>query len=247
MQRLRLAPRATDGLVVLSERIATWAVQRGWARSRVGVIPGAVDTDRFRPREPSDALRSELGLSSGERVLGVVARIQPHRRFDLLLDAIDRTRRIAPGLRLLVVGRGTRARPVLEEPVRSRGLERQVLRAGYRREDYRDVLSLMDALLFLVPGSDGSCRAVLEAMAMGVPTIATRRGILPEIVVDGETGRLVDEDPDALAAAMLDVWRDPEAWALRGKAARARAAASYTLETQAERLERFYAELCGAS
>ena len=80
-----------------------------------------------------------------------------------------------------------------------------------------------------------------------IPTIATRRGILPEIVCDGETGRLVDEAPEGLAEAMLEVWRDPEAWALRGKAARARAVGRYTVEAQAERLERFYAGRPGAS
>ena len=246
-RRLRLAPRWTDGLVVLSEGIAASARGIGWPPDRVAIVPGVVDTERFRPREASEELRAALGIDPGERVLGVVARIQPHRRFGLLLEALERTRRVAPGLRLLVVGRGTRAREVLEEPVRARGLERQVVRSGYRREDYRDVLALMSALVFLVPGSDGSCRAVLEAMAMGIPTIATRRGILPEIVCDGETGRLVDEAPEGLAEAMLEVWRDPEAWALRGKAARARAVGRYTVEAQAERLERFYAGLPGAS
>ncbi len=245
-RRLRFSPRAAHGLAVLSERIADSAVRLGWPRHRIGVVPGAVDTERFSPRERSEKLGTELGVSPDQPRIGIVARIQPHRRWDLLLDAVERARVHAPDLRVLVVGRGTRARSVLEEPLRRRGLGREILPTGYRRDDYRDVLGLMDAQLLLVPGSDGSCRAVLEAMAMGIPTIATRRGILPEIVVDGETGRIVDEDPEILAEVMLEVCRDPEAWALRGKAARARILERFTVAAQAERLERFYSAL-GAS
>jgi phosphatidylinositol alpha-1,6-mannosyltransferase len=82
---------------------------------------------------------------------------------------------------------------------------------------------------------------------MGIPAITTHRGILPETVIDGETGHLVDEHPDALAAAMLDVWKNPDRWAVRGKAARHRVLARHTLEVQAERLDGFYRELIGES
>ncbi len=178
-------------------------------------------------------VRAALGLGSGERVLGVVARLQPHRRFELLLEAFRRARERAPGLRLVVVGRGTRAREVLEQPVERLGLAAAVVRAGYRRDDYLDVLAQLDALVFLVPGSDGSCRAVLEAMALGIPAIASRRGVLPELVCDGETGRVVDEDADALAACMREVWSDPAAWQRRGEAARRRALELHSIERNA--------------
>ena len=247
LHRIRLGPRMTSGLVVLSERIAESMRRLGGASARVVVIPGAVDTERFRPRERSEERARELGLSPTHRVLGVVARLQPHRRFDLLLEAFALAHRAAPDLRLLVVGRGTRARKVLEEPVHSLGLEEAVVRAGYRRDDYREVLALVDALVFLVPGSDGSCRAVLETMSMEIPTIASRRGILPDTVDDGETGCLVDESAEALAEALVDVGQNPEAWAVRGKAARRRVLARHTTGAQADRLERFYREVIGES
>ena len=232
------------GLVTLSESLARHARGLlGGDSRRVGVVPGAVDAGCYAPRQPSDRLRAELGLAPAERVVGVVARLQPHRRFDLLLEALVCARREAPGLRLLVVGRGTRALEVLDAPVRQLGLGDAVIRAGYRRDDFRDVLALLDALVFLVPGSDGSCRAVLEAMAMEVPTIASRRGVLPETVVAGRTGELVDERVEALAAALGDVWRNPADWAARGKAARERVLAHFTVAHQAERLEAFYSGL----
>jgi glycosyltransferase involved in cell wall biosynthesis len=184
--RLLLGPRGATGLVVLSSRVAEHACRSlGWPSRRVAVVPGVVDVDRFEPHVPSERLRHDLGITPEQRVIGVVARLQPHRRLDLFV----------------VLGRGTRALAVLHEPVAELGLEHVVVRAGYRRDDYLEMLSLFAALAFLVPGSDGSCRAVLEAMSMGIPAVVSRRGILPEIVKDRETGRIVAEDPEELASA----------------------------------------------
>jgi glycosyltransferase involved in cell wall biosynthesis len=242
--RALYGPRGTAALMVLSERIAAQAsALLGQPRRRVAVAPGVVDTAVFAPRTRDPAVRAALGLTAEERVLGVVARLQPHRRFELLLEAFRRARERAPSLRLVVVGRGTRAREVLDAPVERLALGAAVVRAGYRRDDYRDVLSQFDALVFLVPGSDGSCRAVLEAMALGIPTIASRRGVLPELVVEGETGSVVDEDADALAARFVEVWRDCAAWERRGKAARQRALERYSLEGNALRHLALYREL----
>jgi glycosyltransferase involved in cell wall biosynthesis len=233
--------RSAHALVVLSERIRRAAIEElGWSGERAAAIPGVVDTDRFTPRAPSPEVAASLGIGPQHRVLGIVARLQPHRRFELLLEAVDRLRRERPEFRLLVVGRGTHARRVLEEPVARLGLGDVVIRAGYRRDDYLDVLALMHGLVFLVPGSDGSCRAVLEAMGMGIPAIATRRGVLPETVEDGKTGRLVDETPESLLGALRELCAAPEAWAARGRAARDHVVAQHRIEQYAERLERVY-------
>src|SRR5258705_8902540 len=172
----------------------------GGAADGVGVVAGVVDTERFARRRGRAQVGESLGLKADQRVIGLVARLQPHRRVELVLEALARALRDAPGLRLLVVGRGTRAREVLDEPARRLGLEHAVIRAGYLRgDDYLDTLALMDALVYLVPGSDGSCRAALEAMAMGTPVIGSRRGVLPELIAGG-AGPVCDEGPEALAA-----------------------------------------------
>ncbi len=242
--RWLFGPRGADAITVLSEHVASAVrAELGGPAERVAVVPGVVEVDRFLPRPRRPELLEQLRLEPEHVVLGVVARIQPHRRFELLLEAFERAQRQAPELRLLVVGRGTRAHEVLERPVEQRGLGELVRRAGYRRHDYLDVLALVDALVFLVPGSDGSCRAVLEAMSMQIPVIASRRGVLPETVMEGETGRVVDEDAEALAEAMVEVARRPELWKARGAAARAAVLARHTIESQAERLERLYRSL----
>lgn len=242
--RWLFGPRASDGLCVLGDAIAERARETlGFEEQRVAVLPGVVDLERFRPHAPDPALYREFGLEPGQRIVGVVARLQPHRRFDLLLEAFRRALREAPELRLLVIGRGTRAQQVLHAPVERLGLGAAVVAAGYLGASFPNVLALLDTLVFLVPGSDGSCRAVLEAMATGIPVIASRRGLLPEIVRDGTSGALIDEDPEVLAETLIDVARRPADWIVRGKAARETARGRYALPLHAGRLERFYTSL----
>ena len=104
------------------------------------------------------------------------------------------------------------------------------------------MLRAMDVFTFLVPGSDGTCRALLEAQACGLPAVTTRRGALPEIVVDGETGRVVDESPEALAGAWGALLADAEARARLGAAARRRSEAHFSPERLAKHVLALYGE-----
>jgi glycosyltransferase involved in cell wall biosynthesis len=117
-----------------------------------------------------------------------------------------------------------------------------VIFAGYRSDDYTDVLRCIDVFTFLVPGSDGGCRALLEAAACGLPAVATRRGALPEIVVDGETGLLVDERVDAVAVAWRTLLDDPARRAKLGAAARERALRHFDPNRLADQVIALYRE-----
>lgn len=220
---------ATDGLLGVSPGSAERLRPLRGGRPVRGAF-GAVDLDRFSPEAPGSAVRERLGLATEDRVVGIVARVQPHRRFDLLLEAFRRVAEADPKARLLIVGRGTRRRELAEEPARRLGLAERVVFAGYRREDYAAVLRAIDVFTFLVPGSDGTCRALLEAAACGIPAVTTRRGALPEIVEDGRSGLLCDETPEALAAGLAALLGDPSRRARMGRAARARAERCFTPE-----------------
>jgi glycosyltransferase involved in cell wall biosynthesis len=167
-----------------------------------------VDLERFQPFEKSARLQSEFGLKPDDPVGGIVARVQKHRNFSQLLEAVEQVVKLIPDFKFLIVGRGTHIDTVAREPVHRRGLEKNIIFTGYRRDDYRDVLNLFDYKIFLVPGSDGSCRAVREALACGKPVIAARKGILPELIGDGKTGLLVNGKPEDLARAVLTMTRD---------------------------------------
>ena len=175
--------------------------------------------------------------------MGIIARIQPHRRFNELLRAIKIASQKGPRLKLLVIGRGTKQKQLLTDPTREMGLEDVVIHPGYRINDYVDVVSCMDIDVFLVPGSDGSCRAVREVMAMGIPVIAANRGMLPEIVDNDITGLVIEDTPENLAEAILKLSRDDNLRRKLSEASLNKALEKFSLETMAVQVEKVYEKL----
>jgi glycosyltransferase involved in cell wall biosynthesis len=125
------------------------------------------------------------------------------------------------------------------------GVADRIVFAGYRTDDYVSVLGAMDFMVYLVPGSDGSCRAAREAMAIGKPVIAARRGLLPELVEDGLCGLVIDDTPRNLAEAILRLAEDAELRRRLGSAAARKAAEKFRIETQVEAVLALYRALTG--
>jgi glycosyltransferase involved in cell wall biosynthesis len=234
--------RAAFTTFVFSERMEQALRARGFPPQRVLRLEAAVDLERFGPGPDSSARRSALGLTPGHFVAGIVARVQPQRRFDLLLDTAELVASQVPEFRLLVIGRGSKLESVAREPARRRGLlDRVVLFPGYfQGAEYVDVLRALDVKLFLVPGTDGTARAVREALACGLPVLATERGILPELIRDGTTGRVLEESPQAFARALVELYRNPEARRRMGEAARQDALRRFDPYLQARRVAEAY-------
>ena len=169
-----------------------------------------VDGNRFCPQFKNEKLLTELGLNINDPVAGIVARVQKHRKFDLLLNAVEQVVRELPHFKFLIVGRGTHIDALARQPVKQRGLGKNVILAGYRKDDYAEVINLFDFKVFLTPGSDGSCRAVREALACGKPVIVSRTGILPELIDDGKTGIVVEDRAAELVRSMLIMAKEHE-------------------------------------
>ncbi|RJP24578.1 MAG: glycosyltransferase family 1 protein [Candidatus Abyssobacteria bacterium SURF_5] len=240
-----LLHECTDGLVVASET-AKANVLAGFRfpEERIWVVPGAVDTDRFDRANVSADFRSRLGLSEQDFVLGVVARIQPHRRFDVILKAMKSVSLSDPQVKLLIVGRGTRMKQVAVDPVREMGLENQVKFAGYHvGQDYVNTIACFDSLIFLMPGTDGTCRAVRESLSMGIPAIVARRGMLPEIVDHAVNGLVIEDSPDSLAAAVRYLARDRNTVASMSEQARKKAREKLGLDLQARKIADIYEKM----
>jgi len=231
-----------DGLVCVSHHAANMnqALRRG---RPVSATCGAVDFASLEIRSDRRRIRAELGVPEGAKLIGVVARMQAHRRFDLLLEALIRIVREKPDVYLVIIGRGTHADRVVRTPARNMGLEANVILAGYRVEDYADMLGAMDLFTFLVPGSDGTCRALLQAAALGLPLVGTRRGAIPEIISNGQTGLLVSEEPEAIARAWASLLDDSERRREMGEAARRDALIRFHPDRFAAWMERFYQEV----
>ena len=236
--------RRTDFLFSASDRVRVEMASRfamDPARSAVYDVP--IDLARFDPGRDLPDIRPEYGIEDGDFVVGIVARMQRHRRFEVFFEGLDRAFADVPNLRVLVVGRGTNMQEVAVERAAKTALGERIVFTGYRADDeYVATLAAMDAKVFLWPGSDGSCRAVREALAMGKPVIAARVGMLPEIVADGRTGVLIGHDPEDLAAAIRRL-ADESARTTMAAAARSDAGERFDADARAAEVEAVYSSL----
>lgn len=242
-----LIGRWTDGLVEYSRRALEEDQKRfGIPEGRAVHVLPAVDLERFDPKKVRHNIRVELGLNPDQTLVGIVARMQRHRKFQVLLEAMAHLKDEDPPIRLMVLGRGTHQWEVAREPSQRMGLGDRILFPGYRTDDYMDYLNAMDVKVLLVPGSDGTCRAVREAMALGKPVVATRQGMLPEIVEDGVTGFVVGDNPEALAGAILQLARRPELRRRMGEAARLQAIREFSPQRESMEVGAFYKAVLGS-
>ena len=214
----------------------------GWLSSTVGVRPqrltqiyNGVDSQRFRPRQGPRPAAGPAGFLDGARlVIGSVGRLVAVKDYPTLVRAFIRLHALSPqadGLRLLLVGDGPE-RAACERLLTAAGLAGQVWFAG-NRDDIPELMRAMD--LFVLPSlGEGISNTILEAMASGLPVVASRVGGNSELVREGETGSLFAAgDHEALARLLLDYGRDPARLEREGLAARRRIETEFALERMA--------------
>ncbi len=234
----------TDGMITFSERARREdADLLGLPLERVARIAPALDLGRFHLRREFKNMREVFGINPDDHVIGMIARFQKYRKTEVFLEAVRRIAREFPKVKVLLVGRSGQMEESVIEPMKRLGIEPWVILAGYRTEDYIDTLACMDIFVFLMAGSDGTARALREAMAMGKPAVVANRGILPELVEDGTSGRVVEDTADALAEATLQLLKNRELRMSMGRAAYEKAHREFRLDRQAERVEGFYQEM----
>jgi glycosyltransferase involved in cell wall biosynthesis len=239
-----LISHATDGVITVSG-MAQHTMQQHAAISpgKIWKICPGVDCKRFNPDIDGRAVRLRYGVGEHAPLVGIVARVQTHRRFAVFIRAIKLVAREIPGVKVFIIGRGTHIQEVAIQPVKDMGLTDNVVFTGYHLQGYTELLAALDLKVFLVPGSDGSCRAVREAMAMGKPVIVSRRGMLPEIVEDGVSGFVVDDTPENLAYAISALVKDHTLRKKMGEAARKRMSEEYNATIQNEKIENVYRQV----
>jgi len=202
-------------------------------------ICNGVDTHRFRPGGRQVA-RAALGIGPERIVVGTVGRLDPVKDQVGLLRAFSRVVDDSRVL-LLIAGDGP-CRAELETTVSALGLDGRVRLLG-ERDDVPSVLAAMDVFV-LCSIAEGISNTILEAMATGLPVVATRVGGNPELVVDGKTGCLVEpRSPAALAASLRRYFEDPRLLAQHGGSARALAVAGFSLERMVGAYEQLYERL----
>lgn len=234
--------RRTSAVFAVSRQIEARCRELAVAGGHVFWTPGAADLPRFRPDVDPTPVRDEFKLGDASVVVSV-ARLAPNRGHELLLSGFRLLLGEIPDARLLLVGRGE-ARPRIERLVGDLGLADHVVFTGYRDRDLPAVLAAADCFALMAAGSDDSCRAVLEAMAAARPVVARRVGALPETVVHGDTGLLLDEEgPESVARALGAILGDRELARAMGLAGRRRAEEFFRPERAVETVEHVYRTL----
>lgn len=227
--------RAADGVVACSAAIREEVKALvPTTSSRCVVIPNSVETPDRRPTP----------LPTRPPRLLCLGRLVPVKGFDLALTALAAIRDRFPDLRLTVAGEGP-TRAELERMAARAGLESAVSFTGWVRPG--DIPALMnEATIVLLPSRvrEGLPVVAVEAALMGRPIIASRVGGLPEIVVDGVTGVIVEEDdPRALAKAITEMLDHPETMRAMGERARIHAQEWFGWEGHVDAYEHTYRRL----
>ncbi|MFP4475054.1 MAG: glycosyltransferase family 4 protein [Desulfatibacillaceae bacterium] len=228
-------------LVAISDGEREDMVRLGVCREqRISVIHSGVDLAPYLSGGDKGRARQLLGIPEESLVVGCVGWLMHVKGPDLLLDAASELCEAEPRARLVFVGDGPMRRR-LEARALQHGIGDRIVFAGWR-EDVPDILPAFDVLA-LPSRNEGMGRVLVEAMASGLPVVATRVGGVPDLVVKGETGVLVPpENPQALAKALLHLLRDREAAAAMGQRGREHCR-RFGLEAMLDALDRLYRTL----
>lgn len=205
----RMAARRTDRIVVLTERGVEQHLAQGIGRAhQYVVIPSGVDIEGLRAQAPSRAeARARLDWDESHPFILGIGRLVPVKGFDLVVRAMPEVLRKQPAARLVLVGDGPE-RTRLQQLARESQVLHRITFAG-ATEGLAPYLAAAD-ILVAPSRNEGMGRAIVEAMSLGLPVVASRVGGIPSVVSDGESGRLVSpEDPAGIADALIGLLGDP--------------------------------------
>jgi glycosyltransferase involved in cell wall biosynthesis len=240
----RIRDVMTDRVIVGSEENRS-ALSDRMHRSlrRVRVIHTGVDLPKYVPGRGRQEIRAELGYADADLVVGTISRLVERKGVGDFLSAAALVLARQPRAKFLVVGDGVQ-RASLEAMANRLGSAGRIQFTGYRI-DITELLAAMDVFV-MASHFEGGPLILLEAMAMSLPTVATRVGMAPEILEDGRSARLVSpRAPTELAAAVTQLLAEPDLRRRLGLAARARVERDLTLDAMVDAYLSVCAEVAG--
>jgi glycosyltransferase involved in cell wall biosynthesis len=228
-----LCARRVDGLIAVAPDVKTsiLAAMPGIPAERIVVIPNGVDTRRYRQAVDRAAVRRSLGLGESDRLIAVVATLKEQKGHRILIDAAATVVRRCPEAHFLLIGDGE-LRSALSSQISALRLEGHVHLLG-TRHDVANLLAAAD--LFALPSLwEGLAMALVEAMAAGLPVVATDVSGTRQVMIDGATGVLVPPaDAERLAAALIALLENPVRAREMGAAGRNRVESQFGAAKQA--------------
>lgn len=240
---MRFLSRLADVVIANSNAAAEKVIKGGVKPERVFVVRSSIDTEFFKPpNSAKEQIRSHWGIDKSDFVVAGVGRLVKGKGYDLLLKSIAA---IPPTERpiLLLAGDGSE-RTSLEKLAADLGVSEKVRFLGFQN-DVRSVYWAADVFAH-VPTTfpEGTPNAILEAMAAGLPVIASKLGGIPEVIRNGETGLLVPAgDLDALTETLLKLRSDPSLRAAIGQAGQNYVRENHSIHSLIERTLQVYEKL----
>lgn len=237
--------RFADVVLAVSEEDRRRLVEIvGIEEAKIRLTPIAAWSYELRGRQANGRdVRGELGIAPEAPVIGTVAVLRAEKALGVLLEAVTLLREQVPGLRVLIAGSGPEQERLVDLTARLGLGETVTFLGNWSPREVPDLLEQLDVAVNC-SDSEGTPGNVLEAMAAGVPVVATRVGGTPALVEHGVHGLLVEpRDPAALAAATLELLGDPERRRRMGEAGRRRHHESYSARNLVECMEEIYEEL----
>ena len=234
--------RFADMVIPNSKSGKDYLITRGIKASHITVVYNGINIQRLIPNSADiKRIRDTLGLTGNTKVVGISASLTALKDHDTFLRAAQIVSGTIPKVKYFILGDGP-LRQELETLARELGIESRVLFLGNQTE-VSPYLSLLDVVCLSSNQPEGCSNAILEAMALGKPVVATRVGGNVELVEDGKTGLLVPiQDPKALADAILSLLNNPEQAREMGKQGKDRVAKDFSLERMVRDYEAIYEE-----
>ena len=193
--------------IAISHKIRDVLVSDGIPAQRIFVVHSGINPERF-VSSPKDHLIREFNIKKDEHIVVNVAHLAGHKGQKYLVRAVPHVLAKIPTARFFIVG-GGELMPELQSLAASLGLRHKLIFTGFRR-DVGSFYQIAD-LFVMSSVQEGLGTAVIDALALGKPVVATHAGGIPEIIRDGENGRLVASgDPTALAGGIIELLTNPE-------------------------------------
>lgn len=233
--------RGFDRVIAVSRQIEQDLLKAGVSESKIRLLHNAIVVENYQRKGMRGVLQEVVGRPVESPVIASVGRLSAEKGHADLVDAIVVVKKAGHKVSLVLIGDGPERQSLLRQ-VEKLGLQDCVHLPGYVQAPQR---LLEDVDLMVLPShTEGLPNAALEALLMEVPVLATRVGGTPEVIIDGETGRLVEaHSPQQLAEGIFQFLVSPEEWRRMAKRGKERVERHFDFRARTRKLEAIYQEI----
>jgi len=237
--------RFMNSIIAVSKEIKDELIRKGVNNQKIHIIQNAVESinDTVLLQQQRQSIRRKYGIRSDEIVLGYVGRLSIEKGIEYLIKAGKDLVEVGARIRIIVIGDGPKKYDI-RQVVEEQGLREKVIFAGFQK-DVSDILPGFD--IFVLPSlTEGTSMALLEAMACGLPVIATAVGGTPRVVISEKNGMLVPpESPEAIVHTVVKLSENPELREKIGQAALNTIESGYNIKRWLEKIDKIYSDVNG--